>query len=138
MDSFEFSPVAGPDRSYQLRLLWLVSTVSIALLIGVLTLSPTVAMPQSHLLNDKVAHVLAFMALVFPTAVLWPRVTVWVCLAAVVYGGLIEAIQPYTGRSAELADLLADSGGVVLGTFLGLLTRLALTRRFARRGSFGG
>ncbi len=133
VDSFEFSPVAGPDKAYRLRLLWLVSTAGIALLIGVLTLAPTVPMPPGELPFDKIAHALAFMALVIPTAALWPRLTVWVGLAAVLYGGLIEVVQPYAGRTAEVADLLADGAGVVLGVILGMGFRLAFARRRARR-----
>ena len=122
---------AGPTR--QVRSLWLGSTVVIAVLIAGLTLSPSASLPQSNLHLDKLAHMAAFFGLVFPTAALWPRVTAWIGLAAVLYGGAIEVIQPYTGRSAEFADLLADGIGVGLGIVLGAtLRRLILARRAVR------
>lgn len=122
---------AGPSR--QVRTLWLGSTLVIAVLIAGLTLSPSASLPQSNLHLDKLAHMAAFFGLVFPTAALWPRVTAWIGLMAVLYGGAIEIIQPYTGRSAEWADLLADGIGVGLGIVLGAtLRRLILARRAVR------
>ncbi|MEZ5766631.1 MAG: VanZ family protein [Paracoccaceae bacterium] len=108
--SIQTIPPARPVRA-----LWLVSTIVIAVLIAVLTLSPNPHLPRNDIHLDKLAHMAAFFGLVFPTAALWPRVTAWIGLAAVLYGGAIEVIQPYTGRSAEFADLLADGIGVGLG-----------------------
>lgn len=126
---------AVPGPAQHARTIWLVSTLAIAVLIGVLTLTPTPHLPRSDYQLDKLAHMAAFFGLVFPTAALWPRVTAWIGLAAVLYGGAIEVIQPYAGRSAEFADLLADGIGVGLGIVLGTtLRRMYMARRAARVG----
>ncbi|MCB1358432.1 MAG: VanZ family protein [Maritimibacter sp.] len=125
---------AAPGPSRHVRTLWLGSTVIIAVLIAVLTLMPDAPMPRNQIHLDKLAHMAAFFGLVFPTAALWPRVTAWIGLLAVLYGGAIEIIQPYTGRSAEWADLLADGIGVGLGIVFGMvLRRVIIARRTARR-----
>lgn len=123
MDSSDFGarPPAVPSR--RARGLWLVSTIAIALLIAVLTLTPTPHLPGNGHHLDKLAHMIAFFVLVVPTAALWPRASAWIGLLAVLYGGVIEVIQPYTGRSAEFGDLLADGIGVGLGILVGTALR---------------
>lgn len=133
MDGSEFTPAESPDRSRKVWVVWLVSTLIIAILIAILTLMPTPHMPRSNSHWDKFAHLTAFLVLVFPTAALWPRVTAWIGLAAVLYGGVIELIQPFTGRSAELGDLLADGIGVGLGIILGASLRRAVILRRVQR-----
>ena len=93
------------------------ATVTLAVVIAILTLAP---MPASGLPgSDKVYHVLAFAALAFPMSVLAPRSVVWIFLGAIAYGGMIEVVQPLTGRSADWADLLADAFGAALGAGFG-------------------
>ena len=133
MERSNYMPHAQPGQSRFVWTAWLVSTVAIFVVIGVLTLTPTPHMPRGNLHWDKLAHLLAFMVLVFPTAALWPRVTALVGVLAVGYGAAIEVIQPYAGRSAEFADLLADGIGVGLGLILGAsLRRVVISRRMAR------
>ena len=100
----------------------------LAAVIAVLTLtqlpSPQIGVPGS----DKVHHLLAFAALAFPLSAARPRLAPWVVLGVVGYGGLIEIIQPYTGRQAEWGDLIADAGGAILGSLLGAVTGLWRTR----------
>ncbi len=49
-----------------------------------------------------------------------PRDAFWLLPLAVLYGGLIELIQPYVNRWAEWEDFLADSIGAITGTTIGL------------------
>ena len=88
-------------------------------LIAALTLAPISGpdMPGS----DKLYHVLACAALACPLTFARPRFMVPVALAVVLYGGLIELIQPYVGRSREWADLFADALGAMSGAGLGAL-----------------
>lgn len=115
------------------RTVWLLSTIAIAVLIAVLTLTPNPHLPHGGFHWDKLAHMLAFLVLVTPTAALWPRAAAWMGLLAVAYGGAIEIIQPFAGRSAEFADLLADAIGVALGIVLGTILRRVLAARRAGR-----
>lgn len=104
-------------------------TALLALIIAVLTLMPATAGPPVLLpYQDKLHHFLAFAALAFPIAMARPQ---WVWQAGVVmliFGGLIEVIQPYVGRGRELADLLADGAGIVVGTGLGIATNRLVRR----------
>jgi hypothetical protein len=94
------------------------ATLALALFIGVLTLVPMPAgggPPGS----DKVYHILAFAVLAFPLPLVRPRLTIWVALGVIAYGGAIELIQPFFGRQAEWADLFADGIGAVVGAVTG-------------------
>lgn len=90
---------------------------------------PQVELPAGPRGIDKLYHVVAFAALVFPTALLWPdrwRSAGWL---AILYGGILEIIQPAFGRSADISDLLADALGVTVGILLGLAARQLLNSR---------
>ncbi len=111
-----------------LRLI-LTLTLPLAVAILVATLMP---MPKGVPGNDKMQHMLAFGALALPTAMVRPRWALWSVLATVAYGGLIEVMQPWFGRSADLLDLRADAIGAVCGAILGGVLHLparALWRR---------
>lgn len=95
---------------------WVVSGV-----ILVLTLSPTNPTPPVSVEHvDKLLHALAFFLWAALVAAGW-RWSGWlVLIVAVAFGGVIELVQPMTGRDAELADLAADLVGAAAGFWLGL------------------
>jgi hypothetical protein len=101
-------------------------TLSLALAIGVLTLthSASTDFPGS----DKLHHMLAFAALALPISFARPRLAIWVSLAAIAYGGLIEVIQPIVGRDGDILDLLYDAAGSALGASIGVSLRLIVER----------
>ena len=101
-------------------------TIVLAVVIAVLTLAP---MPSGGPAgSDKIYHVLAFACLAFPLPLVRPRLAVWVILGVIAYGGMIEMIQPFFGRQAEWADLVADGIGAVVGAVTGsALSRYILT-----------
>lgn len=78
---------------------------------------------------DKLYHMIAFAALIFPTALLRPKGCLRFGCLATLYGGIIEAIQPVFGRSADMFDFLADGLGVTIGIFLGLAARRIFFKR---------
>ena len=98
----------------------LLATALLAAAIAWLTLSPPKQGPDG-LLSDKAYHAIAFAALALPCAVLYARSLIWVLPWAALYGGVIELIQPSFGRSAEMADFIADLVGLGLGAAFGLL-----------------
>lgn len=66
--------------------------------------------------SDKLGHLLAYallgglLCLSLPERPAAPRLLL-AALAGVAFGGAIELLQPLTGRSRELLDLLADALG---------------------------
>ena len=111
---------ANNDRFAKSNAFWLGSTLLLAVIIGVLTLANPVQMTPISPGNDKVYHLLAFASLVFPTALLRPRMLLAVATLALIYGGVIELVQPTVGRTAEYGDMLANALGVGLGILVGL------------------
>jgi len=106
-------------------------TFFLAVIIAWATLTPTPPTPDLDSPHaDKIYHVVAFAVLVLPTSVLYARSLTWVLPLACVFGIAIELVQPFTGRSAEVADILADLVGIGVGTAVGL-TLSAIVRRHA-------
>jgi len=102
-------------------------TLTLALIIAVLTLMPVSAGPEGPPGLDKLSHLIAFGALAVPLSWYYPANWRAVALAAFAYGGLIEIVQPYVGRRAEWADLLADGLGALAGAWIA--AQLARRRR---------
>ena len=103
-------------RPLQYRYLWLFGGMCLVILVLYTTLMPASSSP-SMLLNDKAAHGIAFFAMmIWFCGVFEMRVAPLVAVALVCLGILIELIQQQlTYRSAELADGLADIGGIAVG-----------------------
>lgn len=102
-----------------------ITTVLATALILWATLTPGVSPPGPDLpSSDKVWHVLAFAVWAGLVRLAW-RGPNWAVIAAgAVFGGAIEIIQPLTGRSAELADLVADIAGCAVGVWIvGMIRR---------------
>ena len=72
---------------------------------------------------DKIAHAIAFAGLMIWFGALVPqRNYPHLFVAFVAYGGIIELMQNLTGyRTMDLADLVADTAGLLLGWLLLLL-----------------
>ena len=100
------------------RIAWGITGV-FAAVIAYTTLSPIDQLPGVPT-NDKLMHLLGFGALAMPLAFAYPRRALAVVIAATLFGGAIEVIQPFTGRSAEWFDLVADAGGAALGAIAGV------------------
>lgn len=101
-------------------------------LAAVLALGPAPPAPPVEG-GDKLQHIAAFAALALAAALAYPapapqrlRREAWIALALLGYGVGIELAQGLIpGRTASLADVLADAVGVLLG--------LALARYWLRR-----
>ena len=92
-------------------------TALLALVIALLTLTPQAPGPDGIPGFDKLAHFVAFAALSIPLCLRYPRLWRTLALTTLAYGGLIEIIQPLTGRSADWGDLLANGAGAFAGAF---------------------
>ena len=97
-------------------LAWGLTVVLIAVISG-LTLMPS-SQADGPPTPDKLYHFIAFAVLVMPLCAAYPRRIWWVVAGAIVFGGLIEVIQPMVGRGDEWLDLLADALGAVAGGWI--------------------
>ena len=68
---------------------------------------------------DKLAHFITFFVITLPAVAVHPARWFWIVLAASALGGAIEIIQPWFGRSRELADFIADVAGALLAVPVG-------------------
>lgn len=78
--------------------------------------------------SDKLHHLIAYGCLMFPAAYVRPPKWVWYAAFFVVWGGLIEIIQPYVNRYGEMADFAVNVAGVIVG----LVVAAAARRWFAQ------
>ncbi|WP_323036133.1 VanZ family protein [Pararhodobacter sp.] len=108
--------IAGQEWAW--RKLGVVLSAVIALVIAALTLSPMP--PGVFAVNgiDKAYHFAAFACLIFPLIVTDSRRWFWAVPLMVLYGGMIELIQPTVGRSGEWLDFGANVTGVLAGAAL--------------------
>ncbi len=105
-------------------------TCLIALGIAWGTLRPPGPEGPQWILTDKHLHAGAFALLVLPLACVRPRLALRLAPLALIYGGLIEVIQPSFGRGAEWLDFVADGVGVAAGLAFGwILHRLGMGLR---------
>jgi VanZ family protein len=122
------SPVLRPELRF--RKLWFFIGLMLVALITVLSLLPSHDLPDVHV-SDKVEHTLAYVALGFWFGCLVARRDlIWLGLALVAFGGLIELLQGWMalGRQADIRDLWAD----VLGVAIGFVLVLSPLGRIAR------
>lgn len=95
------------------------------LLATVLMLGPFQGLERSLGLSDAVAHAIAFYLLTVMAFLVAPRARrtdLWIMVMA--FGVAVEIIQGFTGRSASLADLMADAFGATAAILPGLVERL--------------
>jgi len=109
-------------------------SATIALAILVLSLLPGTGAPPDDGMLDKLAHALAYAALVLPLSTARPRIAPAAAAVAVFLGGAIELLQPHVGRSGEWEDALANAVGAVAGAILGPVLRRFVIRRRSRPG----
>ena len=104
--------------------------IAVAIAVGTLLPSPNF---QNVPGTDKFHHFISFAALVLPAGFYDPKMLRWAMPLALFYGGVIEVIQPFVGRSGEFADLYADGIGLLIGAVLGVLLHYAFGRHRRKR-----
>lgn len=120
-------PIAVPPRHkspYSIAKM-ITGFIAVAILVG--TLFPVSQLPEVDG-GDKAAHLIAFALLALPLNLAGhPR---WLLLNTgfVLFGGMIEFIQPFVGRHGEWLDLGADVIGVAAGLLLARGLHLLLGR----------
>jgi len=96
--------------------------------ITVLSLLPLAELPEMPG-SDKTHHFIAYGLLMFPVALRQPKHWLLIGFAFIVWSGAIELVQPFVNRYGEWLDLLANSGGVLLGAVIGKLTAMRTLKR---------
>ncbi len=109
---------------------------AVTITISVLSLISGPAASRAIIGNDKLSHMAGYAALGF-FAFFVIRKLFYVKrigdirsgLLALLYstalGGILELLQQYTGRQPEIADLLADVGGSLIGIIIAWITSSA-------------
>ena len=64
---------------------------------------------------DKAYHFVAYFCLALPLPILRPRLTLWIVLGIMTFGGLIELVQYLFGRESSWGDFIANGIGVIVG-----------------------
>ncbi len=101
----------------------LYATLTLAFVIAAGTLTPLperIDVPGT----DKWQHLVAFAALTFPLSATKPSKWMFIAPLALMFGALIEVIQPFVNRYGDLADFQADAIGVSIGVLLGATANL--------------
>ena len=93
-------------------------TIVIASLILFLSLQPPGEEDTKLLLSDKLLHIIAYSLMVLPVSLerVYPQFSVF--LITITCGGVIELIQPFWGREADIMDFLANILGIILGILI--------------------
>lgn len=102
----------GQNSAFHFALLL---TATVAVFIAVLTLFPVTAPEITVAQSDKLYHIIAFGALTFPSALLHLPLSRVVLIFAILFGALIEVVQPHVGRTGSWEDFLADVLGALFG-----------------------
>lgn len=104
--------------------------------VAVVSLWESPHLPREVALHDKLMHGLMYTVLAVSWAVPvlkqyqtisnYFKPTVWICLCVTAYGALIEVLQRFCTltRSGEMADLLADFIGALIGVGIVALLRI--------------
>lgn len=123
------------DRSAypQLRRVSVPLTLALAALVLFLCLRPDLGHLPLVPSADKAQHLLAYAALIAPTALLSPRDLRRTALALAVFGAGVEFLQPFVGRTQDVMDFAMNVVGLGLGASMACAGRHLLFRQLRSR-----
>ncbi len=88
---------------------------------------------------DKIDHFMAFLVLAFVAAQALPRRSLWLIgLGLAAYGGAVEVVQRFVGRSMDPLDFAADVLGVMVGLTLAVMAGRARPCTSSAPGDMSG
>ena len=99
----------------------------IAVLIGTLSLSPLQTLPEVPG-TDKLHHLIAYLALALPTSLARVKSIKMLAPLYVMYGGIIELIQPYVNRYGEILDFGMNTVGIVIASIIGIAVNIKVAK----------
>ena len=99
---------------------WKPVTIFLLLVIAFLSLYPLPKLPGVPG-TDKTHHLFAYFLLALPSGLKKPNKWVLFIFLFIIFGGVIEIIQPYVNRYGEWLDFFANTIGVISGFFVGVI-----------------
>ncbi len=99
---------------------WKPVTIFLLLVIAFLSLYPLPKLPEFQG-TDKTYHLVAYFLLALPSGLKKPNKWVLFIFLFIIFGGVIEMIQPYVNRYGEWLDFFANTIGVISGFFVGVI-----------------
>ena len=78
-------------------------------------LTPIDQLPSGPDISDYFWHIAIFAILVLPMSTTLPSQSLMIAAVAIVFGTLIEFVQPHFGRGFEVHDLFSNTLGVGIG-----------------------
>lgn len=93
--------------------------------------------PAESGMSDKAGHFIAYAAVAFTSCFGWPRHIGRAAIGLASLGAVIETVQPFLGRSGDIADWAADLTGLaagIAGAALCAATWATLAARWTRDG----
>ena len=99
---------------------WKPVTIFLLLVIAFLSLYPLPKPPELQG-TDKTYHLVAYFLLALPSGLKKPNKWVLFIFLFIIFGGVIEMIQPYVNRYGEWLDFFANTIGVISGFFVGVI-----------------
>ena len=106
---------------------WKSITIFLLLVITFLSLYPLSELPEFPG-TDKTHHLVAYFILAFPSGLRKPKKWVLFVFLFIIFGGVIEMIQPYVNRYGEWLDFFVNTIGVFIGFFAGVVLNKKLLR----------
>lgn len=101
----------------KMRSYWLVCTIFTLAVITLLSLKPMVDLPSVPG-GDKIHHIIAYAALMFPVALKKPKYWLLIGFLFFCLSGAIELLQPFVSRRGDWLDMSANLLGIVFGILL--------------------
>ncbi|MDA8755378.1 VanZ family protein [Candidatus Pseudothioglobus singularis] len=71
--------------------------------------------------TNKTYHLVAYFLLALPSGLKKPNKWVLSIYLFIIFGGVIEMIQPYINRYGEWLDFFSNTIGVIFGFFVGVI-----------------
>jgi len=99
---------------------WKLETIFLLLVIAFLSIYPLPKLPEFQG-TDKTYHLVAYFLLALPLGLKKPNKWVLFIFLFIIFGGVIEMIQPYVNRYGEWLDFFANTIGVIIGFFVGII-----------------
>ena len=91
---------------------WIILSLLLLLSISILSLWPRLNLQIGISFHDKVFHFFAYSLLAFPVSIAKPKQIYLILIFFVIFGGLIEVVQPLVNRSCDIFDFIANLLGV--------------------------